>query len=316
MDISVVVPVYNSEQSLRPLVERLKPVLDAAAGRYELILVNDGSRDRSWEVVRELAASHPWITGIDLMRNFGQHSALLCGIRVARFPILVTMDDDLQHPPEELLKLLAALDDPNVDVVYGSPEKQQHGLWRDLASTITKMSLRAAMGVPTATDVSAFRAFRTRLREGFTNYQSPNVFVDVLLAWTTTRFTSVTVRHEPRAHGTSNYTFRKLVIHAVNMATGFSTWPLKLATMVGSVTIAFGLLWMTYTLIYVALFGAPVAGVPLLSVLIIVFAGAQLFALGIMGEYLSRMHFRTMDRPMYVVRESTAVDPVEHSRND
>jgi glycosyltransferase involved in cell wall biosynthesis len=302
MDISVVVPVYNSEHSLRLLAERLEPVLRAHAGQFELILVNDGSRDRSWEVVQELAAAHRWITGINLTRNFGQHSALLCGIRAAQFQVLVTIDDDLQHPPEELPTLLAKLEE-GADVVYGTPETQQHGLWRDVASTLTKLSLRAAMGVPTATDVSAFRVFRTTLRDGFSGYHSPFVFIDVLLAWTTTRFASVRVRHEPRPFGESNYTFRKLVVHAVNMATGFSVWPLQLATLIGLGTISFGLVWMVFTLIRVAFFGVPVPGVPLLSILIIVFAGAQLFALGIIGEYLARMHFRTMDRPPFVIRE-------------
>ena len=304
MDISVVVPVYNSEESLRPLVERLGSVLAGLADTFELILVNDGSRDGSWDVVQELAAAHPWVRGVNLMRNFGQHGALLCGIRMARYPILVTMDDDLQHPPEELPRLLAKLDE-GFDVVYGTPEKQQHGMWRDLASTITKMSLRAAMGVTTATDVSSLRVMRTCLRDGFESYQSPNVFIDVLLAWTTTRFGSVTVRHEPRPFGPSNYTFKKLLIHALNMMTGFSTWPLQAATLVGVATMSFGALMILATLIRVAVDGIPVPGVPLLSCLIIIFSGAQLFALGIIGEYLARMHFRTMDRPPFVVRDRT-----------
>src|SRR5438445_2716301 len=131
--ISAVVPVYNSEANLPDLVRRLQPMLAAASPRYELVFINDGSPDRSWEVIQRLCAEYPWVRGIELMRNYGQHNAILCGVRAARYDIIVTMDDDLQHPPEELPKLLAELN-RGLDVVYGAPEKQQHGLLRDLAS--------------------------------------------------------------------------------------------------------------------------------------------------------------------------------------
>src|SRR5262245_3385566 len=138
--LSVVVPVYNSQQSLRLLIERLEPVLQCIATQYEVLLVNDASRDGSWKVIQDICASRPWVRGIDLMRNYGQHNALLCGIRAAHFDTIVTMDDDLQHPPEEIHKLLAKLDE-GFEVVYGFPEQEQHGMLRDLASVITKMAL-------------------------------------------------------------------------------------------------------------------------------------------------------------------------------
>src|SRR5436190_21023374 len=151
--LSVVIPVYNSEAILRPLMARLEPVLRDIASDYELILVNDGSRDGSWRVVSELCAAHRWIRAIDMMRNYGQHNALLCGIRAARHEIVITMDDDLQHPPEEIHKLLealgpfAALDNATerIDVVYGSPERETHGFLRDLASQMTKLALQKSM---------------------------------------------------------------------------------------------------------------------------------------------------------------------------
>ena len=135
MNLSVVVPVYRAEQSLPLLVERLQTVLPTLAEAFELILVNDGSPDRSWDTVEDLASTHDWVRGIDLMRNFGQHNALLCGIRAARYEIVVTMDDDLQHPPEEIHKLLEKLQE-GCDVVYGIPEKKEQGLWRNLGSEI------------------------------------------------------------------------------------------------------------------------------------------------------------------------------------
>ena len=135
-----------------------------------------------------------------MSRNYGQHNALLCGIRAARYPIIVTLDDDLQNPPEEIDKLIAALDD-GADVVYGTPENEQHGFLRDQSSRITKLALQSAMGAETARNVSAFRAFRTRLRDAFATYRGPYVSIDVLLTWGTTRFSHITVRHEPRAIG-------------------------------------------------------------------------------------------------------------------
>lgn len=302
--ISVVIPVYNSEASLPPLLERLEPVLRERASAYELLLVDDCSRDGSWAVVQDLAARHDWVHGIHLMRNFGQHNALLCGIRAARHGIVVTMDDDLQHPPEEIPRLLEQVERGH-DVVYGTPRQEQHGFWRDMASQVTKVALQKAMGADTARKVSAFRAFRVHLREAFDSYQGQYVSIDVLLTWGTTRFTSVPVRHDPRTIGVSNYTFRKLVTHALNMLTGFSTFPLQLASLTGFAFTLFGVAVLLYVLIRYLVGGSPVQGFPFLASIIALFSGAQLFALGIMGEYLARMHFRMMERPAYAVRSST-----------
>src|SRR4029077_9583652 len=161
-------PVYNSEASLPELISRLGPVLRSSTTAAELLLVNDASSDRSWQVIQQLASQNSWVKGISLMRNYGQHNAVLCGIRAARYDVVVTMDDDLQHPPEEIPQLLAMLSQ-GYDVVYGTPQKEQHGLLRDLASRLTKIALQHAMGAGTARNVSAFRAFRTTVREAFTD---------------------------------------------------------------------------------------------------------------------------------------------------
>lgn len=302
--ISVLVPVYNSQASLPALMGRLEPVLRAGGGAFELILVNDGSRDESWSVVQRLAGQHGWVRGINLMRNYGQHNALLCGLRAVRFATCITIDDDLQNPPEEIPKLLVKLGD-GCDVVYGTPERQQHGVLRDLASMITKLVLQGAMGAETARNISAFRAFRTGLRCAFVGYSSPYVNLDVLLTWSTTRFTAVKVRHDPRQHGRSNYGMRKLVLHALNMATGFSTWPLRLASLGGFAFTLVGVGVFLYVVGRYMLQGTPVPGFPFLASIIAIFSGAQLFALGVIGEYLARIHLRGMERPTYAVRETT-----------
>ena len=300
--LSVVVPVYNSETSLAELAARLGPVLEKTASSYELILVNDGSRDGSWRVIEELASRHDWIRGINLMRNFGQHNALLCGIRAARHGVIVTMDDDLQNPPEEIPKLLEKLGE-GYDAVYGTPETRQHGFFRNFASWITKLALQSSMGAETARHASALRVFRTSLRDAFASYRSPFVSIDVLLTWGTSRFGSVRVDHRPRLTGTSNYTFRKLAVHALNMMTGFSTLPLQIASLTGFTFTLFGILLLAYVLVRYAIEGGSVPGFPFLASMIAIFSGAQLFALGIIGEYLARMHFRMMEKPTYVARK-------------
>ena len=299
--ISVVTPVYNGEASIGELCRRLAEVLPRISAQHEVILVNDGSRDRSWETISELCSRSPVVRGLNLMRNYGQHNALLCGIRAAKYDLVVTIDDDLQHPPEEIPRLLARLEE-GFDVVYGAPEVERNGLMRALASCITRLALRAAVGSDVAKNVSALRIFRTQLREAFADYQSPFVSVDVLLTWATTRFGAIRVPFQPRHSGSSNYTFTKLVRHALDMMTGFSTAPLQLASLIGFACTLFGIGVFTYVLVRYCLEGS-IPGFPFLASIIAIFSGAQLFAIGVIGEYLARMHFRTMNRPAYAVRD-------------
>jgi undecaprenyl-phosphate 4-deoxy-4-formamido-L-arabinose transferase len=301
--VSVVVPVYNSEGSLVPLVRRLEPILSQLTPQFEVILVNDGSRDGSWRQVEELAEEYAFVRGINLMRNYGQHNALLCGIRQARYETLITIDDDLQHPPEEIGRLVEMLAE-GYDVVYGTPKQEQHGFWRDMASQVTKLALQSTMGASIARQVSAFRVFRTSLRRAFESYRSPFVSIDILLTWGTSRFAAVEVRHEPRQAGQSNYTFRKLVTHALNMMTGFSTIPLQLASILGFGFTLFGIGVLMFVVGRYLIQGGSVPGFPFLASMIAIFSGVQLFMLGIIGEYLARMHFRLMDRPSYTIREA------------
>jgi undecaprenyl-phosphate 4-deoxy-4-formamido-L-arabinose transferase len=288
-------------------VRRLHEVLPPLTDNFEVVLVNDSSPDGSWDVICQMGAQYPRIHAINLMRNYGQHNALLCGIRATRYAVIVTMDDDLQHPPEEIPKLLAMLDQ-GYDVVYGTPAQEQHGLMRDLASLTTKLALQNVMGAQIARQVSAFRAFRAEVANAFEHYEGAFVSIDVLLTWGSNRFAATPVRHEPRKQGTSGYTFRKLVTHAMNMMTGFSTKPLQIASLIGFFFTLFGFGVLLYVLIRYFLEGTPVPGFPFLASIVALFSGAQLFALGIMGEYLARMHFRSMQKPPYVVRVDTAPD--------
>lgn len=305
--LSVVIPVYNSARGLALLAERLAPVLAGLADEYEAILVNDGSADSSWETIEELHHTYGWLRGINLMRNYGQHSALLCGIRAARYDLIVTIDDDMQTPPEEIPHLIDELKQGH-DVVYGVPLVEQHGLWRDLASRLTKLGLGSVMGAETARSVSAFRVFRKGVRDAFRNYDGPFVSIDVLLTWGTKRFGAVKVRHEARRIGESNYTLGKLIVHALNLITGFTTLPLRIATFIGFAFCLFGGGVLAFVAWRYLTQGNSVPGFPFLASLISIFSGAQLCALGIIGEYLARMHSRSMGIPSAVVREQIGWD--------
>lgn len=305
--LSVVIPVYRAASLLPELIGKLEPVLKSLTSRYELVLVDDHSPDDSWRTVEALAEAHSWIRGLRLMRNYGQHSALLCGIREAKHGIIVTMDDDLQHPPEEIPKLLAELE-RGYDVVYGAPQAEKHSFMRNVASRVTKFALQRAMGAETARHVSAFRAFRRDLRDAFARHQSQFVSIDVLLTWGTTRFGAIRVRHDARAEGVSNYTVGKLITHGLNMLTGFSVFPLQLASITGFLFTLFGIGILGLVLVRYMMEGTEVPGFPFLASVIAIFSGAQLFALGIIGEYLARMHFRMIDRPTYVVGQRTKED--------
>lgn len=300
-DVSLVVPVFRSEASLPVLVERASAALGAICGSFEIVLVDDGSGDGTWGVIEDLARRFPQVRGISLFRNHGQHNALLCGIRAARYDVVVTVDDDLQHPPEEIPKLLEALT-PEVDVVYGVAERLPYRSARSFSSWLTKVALRGVMGADIAPHVTSFRAFRRSLRDAFQQYQSPLVCIDVLLTWATTRFAVVEVRHEQRKFGTSGYSLGKLLVHAGNLITGFSVTPLRFASLLGFGCTVLGFVLLAFVVGRYLAEGTPIPGFPFLASTILLFSGIQLFVIGVLGEYLARVHLRTMEKPAYVIR--------------
>jgi undecaprenyl-phosphate 4-deoxy-4-formamido-L-arabinose transferase len=186
---------------------------------------------------------------------------------------------------------------------------ESHGLWRDLASRTTKLTLKTAMGVEIASHVSSFRAFRSDVRSAFVDYSGSYVSIDVLLSWGTMRFATIPVSNPPRSLGKSNYTAKKLVVHALNMITGFSTLPLQMASLFGFAFSLFGFGVLVLVLTRYILHGEKVVGFPFLASTIAIFSGAQLFSLGVMGEYLARMHFRLLDKPGYIIRPSSKKTP-------
>ena len=300
--LSVIVPVYNSATILPGLVQRLEGVLEPMMIDFEIVLVNDASSDDSWTCIVALAEEDPRVRGLDLVRNYGQHAATLAGIRAARAEVLVTIDDDLQNPPEEIPRLLATLDEGH-DVVYGVALTGDRGLIRNALTWTTKRALRIAIGPHVPTNVSGFRVFHTALRDAFEGFRSPYVSVDVLLSWGASSFTSVPVRHDPRRDGRSGYTYGALATHALNVLTGFTTRPLRVVSLIGLATMVFGAGVLMYVIGYYVVNQGDVPGFPFLASIVTIFAGAQLLSLGTIGEYVARMHMRLMGQPPFTVRD-------------
>lgn len=304
VSVSVVIPCYRSEQTLPTLVTRLRAVLAPITEAYEVILVDDGSPDATWSVARGLAAEHDEVRAMRLSRNYGQHNALLAGIATARHDVTVTMDDDLQHPPEEVPLLLAALSE-EVELCYGVATEEEHAWLRNLASRSVKLAMSRGMQIEGARDISAFRAFHTYLRDAFAGIGGPHVALDVALSWATNRAVAVPVRMEPRTIGRSGYSARTLVAHALNMVLGYSTAPLRLVIYLGLVCAAFGVALLAVILYKYFAGTTTVAGFTTISSLVAIFSGAQMLAIGVLGEYIGRIHGAQTGRPSYVVRERT-----------
>ncbi|MHA1279990.1 MAG: glycosyltransferase family 2 protein [Candidatus Helarchaeota archaeon] len=304
---SIVIPIYNSQKSIPVLIKALTDTLPNTASEYEIILVNDGGKDGSWECIEEISQLYDNIRAFDLARNFGQHNALLCGIRQAKYEIIVTMDDDLQHPPSEIIKLLDELN-RGFDVVYGTPNHETHGFFRNLSSKFTKWALKITTQIPYTNKISAFRAFRTSLRKLFANYNNTYVSLDVLLSWGTTKISFVKVKHNKREFGKSQYTFLRLFIHGLNMILGFSLLPLRVASILGFVFTIFGFLILAYVVIRYLVQGGAVPGFSFLASSLAIFSGIILFVLGIMGEYLARMYSSTLTKPPYMINRQIGRD--------
>lgn len=307
MFVSVVVPCYRSAGTLPRLVEGLVRTLPEATTAFEIVLVVDGSPDDTWQVASQLSNKYAEVRAFRLARNYGQHNALIAGVRSARYEVVVTMDDDLQHPPDQVPVLLAALTD-DLDLVYGVPAEEEHGFLRSLASRSVKSAMASVLEVKDARSISAFRVFRSFLRDGFDGLHGPHASVDVALSWSTTRITDTVVRMEDRAEGKTNYTPAMLLKHTLNMLTGYSTKPLRLVGYLGFICAGLGVVLFGLIIYKYATGSTTVAGFTTIASMVALFSGAQMLAIGVLGEYVGRLHSDSMGRPTYVIRERTDVD--------
>ena len=301
LQLSIVVPVYNSSDTLGKLLERLTHTIQKITGSYEIVLVDDGSRDDGWDIIQSLREKYGnHLVAIQLMRNYGQHNALMCGLGMARGEYVVTMDDDLQNPPEEIPKLLEQIKAHRLDLVYGCPSERSHAAWRNLGSTIVWHFYRTVFRNPITP--TPFRIMRHQLARSVLFYDLNFTYLDGLLAWCTNRIGSVQVDHHAREHGRSGYSWSKLLGLALNLYTNFSLLPLQIVSGLGVLTAASGFFVGLYYFVQYISSSIEVPGFASTIIAVLTLGGAQLLALGIIGEYLGRLHLNVNRKPQYVVR--------------
>jgi len=299
--LSIVVPVYNGAATVSLLVEALSAL--EVPGGLEIVLVNDGSPDDSGAVCRRLleTATVP-ITYVEHARNYGEHNAVMTGLRHARGRYVITMDDDLQNPPEEVVRLFLYTRDGGYDVVYTRYAEKQHEGWRNLGSRFANWVADLLIDKPRGLYLSSFRCMSRVVVDGVTRYEGPFPYVDGLVMQVTQRIGSLEVRHLPRAVGRSNYTLRRLVRLWLNLAVNFSLLPLRLAVFAGVAMAALGALGALYV-IWHAVSGEQPQGWASTMVVILLVSGVQFVILGILGEYLGRTFMTGNRRPQGIVRE-------------
>ena len=300
--VSIVVPVFNSKGTLPELVRQVHMAIGDQC--YELFLVDDASQDESWEVILSIIDENKFVHGIQLMQNVGQHAALIAGIRATSGDIIVTLDDDLQHPPFEIPKLLEALVQ-NVDLVYGVPQKVTQTTSRKLSSVLARFFLKQFLGVRRAYSYTSFRAFRSSVKIGLESYLGDRPSIDPLLLWVTNRVSFVSVEHHRRIYGVSNYTFRSLYKFFEETVLSYSESPLRIALRLGFLTSFVSIFTTIFLAVRVLMFGAVVPGFAFLATSITFFAGLQVALIGVLGTYIGKIHFRSMNKPTYMVRTRT-----------
>jgi len=303
-DLSVVIPVFRAEDCLPELYRRLKESIEPITHDFEIILVEDCGGDKSWSLIEGIVRSDKRVRGVRLSRNFGQHAATICGIEKASGRWVVTLDDDLEQGPEDIVRLYQKSQE-GFSLVYGIYPERSHMGWRNLTSALARKLF--ALAIPSLNYAyTSFRIIDGRLARELCQFDSSFPFIDGYLSWLTNNYATVEVQHSPRVAGKSNYTFRKLFTHTINIFVTFSDLPLKLASWLGMVCSSLGVVWLLIILLG-KLFGSiTVSGFASIMAAIVFFGGIQLFVLGVFGEYLGRINFKTSKKPLYLVAEEVA----------
>lgn len=309
-NVSVVIPVYKSCSWLWNLVQEISSVFQGLKKSHEIILVDDCSPDNAWQTIQELAAFAPHVRGFRLMRNEGQVRATLCGLAHSQGDIVVTMDDDFQHRPDQLPILIKALEDnPDMDCVLGIFDHKQHTLYRNLGSRFIQWMNRLAFGLPKNIGSSGFRAMRRELVQVICSYHILHPSLPLLIFSSTQRVMNVSLVHAPRRAGKSNYTLRKQIRLAFDNICQASMLPLRVVSAAGLFASGLSLVLMVFYLLRYLLGAITVPGWTTMVLLLTFFSGVILFALGVIGEYLFMVLKEVRQRPMYFVRESTDPSP-------
>lgn len=300
--LSIVVPVYNSADCLPELARRVQEDVGRDFDDFELVLVNDGSPDRSWDVIVELVDQYSFISAVNLRRNYGQDNAIMAGLQHARGEVMVIMDDDLQHDPADIKTMYDKLRKGH-DVVYAYFPQKQQAAWKNLGSWIAGYAAKWVLGKPGRIYMSPFKAISRDVVEEIVKYQGPFSYVDGIIFTVTNHITQVPATHHPRFAGESNYSFAKSVKVWMGLATGFSVIPLRIASLTGLIIALVAFTLGTFFLLQ-ALFGASLPEGWASTVVIVLFLGGiQLMAIGALGEYIGRIFITQSNRPQFTVKE-------------
>lgn len=301
--LSIVIPVYNGAATIGTLVDALAEL--KVEGGHEVILVNDGSRDNSAEVCRKLAERRDLpVSFVNLTRNFGEHNAVMAGFNHVRGDYVINMDDDLQNPPSEVLKLYRYTRDNGYDAVYTRYADKKHESWRNIGSRFANWVADQLLDKPKGLYLSSFRCLSAQVVENVIRYQGPYPYVDGLVMQATQNIGSVEVEHFPRAEGRSNYTIGKLIALWMNLFVNFSVVPLRLSVFLGFAMSALGVVGAGWVILE-AFGGETPQGWASLMVAVLLLSGIQLILLGVVGEYLGRLFITANRKPQFLVRELT-----------
>lgn len=307
---SVVIPVYNEEGNVRALAERLVVVLEQAAKPFEIVFVDDGSKDATVPMVRALSAGDPRIKLIRFSRNYGQEAAVQAGILHASGRWIIQMDGDLQNPPEELHKLLAKRDE-GYEIVYGVRRKRKDPVHRVIASRLMMWFMRVVLDIELPEDVTTFRVIEGSAARLIASLPEKKKFFSALAVWTGARSTTVDVGHAARVHGVTKYSLGKLINHTFDLMVGFSTRPLRLIGTAGALVACCGVLFGLFRIAQ-KLLGADITmGYTSLFAAVVILGGLQLIALSVIGEYIGRIFIQTQGRPLYIIAEQIGFARVE-----
>lgn len=301
MVFSVIIPVFNEEGNLRPLYVRLTRVMRALKKSYEIILIDDGSSDDSLQIARDIHNKDPRVKVVSFTRNFGQHPAIMAGFDVALGNIIITLDADLQNPPEEIPKLIRKLDE-GYEVVFGVFQERKHSFFRRAGSRFAKSVLARVLSGET-TNLSGFRALKSNTVGQLKLLNEKSKFLDGLLCWMGYKVGTVQVEHDERYSGKTKYTPFKLVGLWLDMVVALTDLPLKIATFGGLFLGVVGFILALFYFVRYLVYGFSVPGFATIVILITFFSGVQLFALGILGEYVGRMNKEVKNKPEYIIRD-------------
>ena len=305
-EISIVIPVYNASINLKKLVEDLFDVLKNNFSTYELILVNDKSLDDSWEIITNLCKKYSWIKGIELRKNIGQHNAILAGLKYTEGRRIITMDDDYQHSPKDIVKLFSELDKGH-DVCYANFITKKHNFLRNVGSQLNNFVVTLLFRKPWGLKVTPFRCISYEVKNEIIKNKAPSIYLDGLILSITRNITKVSVNHNEREFGKSNYSFSKLLSLWMQMLTGFSVVPLRFASIIGFFFSISGFLMALWLIFFKTISNETPLGWTSLLVIILFLGGIQLIALGVIGEYMGRTYLAANNYPQFSIRETLNV---------